>query len=38
MDDALAEVGFPPQSKDQKARILEVMDLKIDRWDSISGD
>jgi hypothetical protein len=38
MDKALEAQGFPPQSKEQKARILEVMELRIDGWDRISGD
>ena len=38
MDDALKAQGFPSQSKEQKARILDAMDLKIDNWDRISGD
>ncbi len=38
MDDALKAQGFPPQTKEQKARILDVMGLKIEGWDRISGD
>jgi hypothetical protein len=38
MDRALEVQGFPPQSKEQKARILEVMGLRIAGWDRISGD
>lgn len=38
MDDALNAQNFPPQSKEQKARILDAMELKIENWDRISGD
>ena len=38
MDKALEAHGFPPQSKEQKERILEVMELRIPRWDKITGD
>lgn len=38
MDRALETQGFPPQSKEQKERILEVMELRIPRWDKITGD
>jgi hypothetical protein len=38
MDKALETQGFPPQSKEQKERILEAMELKIDGWEKWSGD
>lgn len=38
MDKVLEAQGFPPQSKEQKERILEVMELRIPRWDKITGD
>jgi len=38
MDKELEAQGFPPQSKEQKARILEAMELRIDGWENISGD
>ncbi len=38
MDKELETQGFPPQSKEQKERILEVMGLRIPRWDEITGD
>ncbi|MFC2017119.1 hypothetical protein ACFLUD_01735 [Chloroflexota bacterium] len=38
MDKELEAQGFPSQSKEQKERILEVMELKIPNWDRISGD
>jgi len=38
VDKALETQGFPPQSKEQKARILEEMGLRIAGWDEISGD
>ncbi len=38
MDKALEAQGFPPQSKEQKERILEAMELRIPRWDEITGD
>lgn len=38
MDKALLEEGFPPQSKDQKRRILEAMNLAIEEWDLITKD
>lgn len=37
MDRTLEAQGFPPQSKEQKARILEAMELRIDGWEKISG-
>ena len=36
MDKALAAQGFPPQSKEQKERILEAMELRIPNWERIS--
>ncbi len=38
MDKALEAQGFPPQSKEQKERVLEAMELKIDGWEKWSGD
>jgi hypothetical protein len=38
MDKELAAQGFPPQSKKQKERILEAMELRIDGWERWSGD
>ena len=38
MDKELEGQGFPPQSKEQKARILEAMELRIDGWEKCSGD
>jgi len=38
MDKELEAQGFPPQLKEQKERILEVMELRIRGWDRISGD
>lgn len=38
MDKALEARGFPPQSKEQKERILEAMGLKFDDWEKWSGD
>lgn len=38
MDEALKDQGFPPQSKEQKERILEAMELKFDGWEKWSGD
>ena len=38
MDKALEKKGFPLQSKAQKERILEVMELKFDGWEKWSGD
>jgi len=38
MDKELEARGFPPQSYEQKERILEAMDLRIDGWDRITGD
>ena len=38
MDKALESQGFPPQTKEQKERILEVMEMRIPRWDKITGD
>ena len=38
MDNALEAEGFPPQSKQQKERILEAMELRIDGWEEITGD
>jgi len=38
MDKALQSHGFPPQSKEQKERILEAMELRIDGWERWSGD
>ena len=37
MDKALEAKGFPPQSKEQKERILEVMELRIPGWEKITG-
>lgn len=36
MDMELEKQGFPVQSKEQKERILEVMDLKFENWETIS--
>ena len=36
MDKELEAQGFPPQSKEQKERILEAMDLRINGWERIS--
>ena len=33
MDKALEAQGFPPQSKEQKERILEAMELRIPNWE-----
>ena len=38
MDKELEAQGFPHQSKEQKERILEAMELNIRGWDKISGD
>ena len=38
MDKELAAQGFPPQSKEQKEKILKEMDLLIPNWDKITGD
>ena len=38
MDKALQSHGFPPQSKEQKERILEAMELRLDGWEEWSGD
>jgi len=38
MDKELEAQGFPPQSKEQKERILEAMELRIDGWEKFSGD
>jgi len=38
MDRALEAKGFPPQSKEQKERILEAMELRIPDWEKITGD
>lgn len=38
MDKALEAQGFSPQSKEQKERILDAMNLRIDGWDRITGD
>ena len=38
IDKELEAQGFPPQSKEQKERILEAMKLRIDGWERISGD
>ena len=38
MDKALEIQGFPPQSKAQKERILEAMDLRVDGWENYTGD
>ena len=38
MDKALESQGFPPQTKEQKEIILEVMELRIPNWDKITGD
>jgi hypothetical protein len=38
MDKELEAHGFPPQSKEQKERILEAMELKFDGWEKWSGD
>jgi len=38
MDDALIAEGFPPQSIQQKERILNAMELNIERWKQITGD
>ena len=38
MDKALESQGFSPQTKEQKERILEVMELRIRNWDKITGD
>ena len=38
MDRELEAQGFPPQSKEQKERILEAMGLRIKGWESITGD
>ena len=38
MDKELEAVGFRPQSKEQKARILEAMGLRIKGWERLSGD
>ncbi|WP_411814338.1 hypothetical protein [Dehalococcoides mccartyi] len=38
MDKALESQGFPPQTKEQKGKILEVMGLRIPNWDKITGD
>ena len=38
MDRALEAQGFSPQTKEQKERILEAMELRIPRWDKITGD
>ena len=36
MDIELKKHGFPAQSKEQKERILEVLGLKFENWDTIS--
>lgn len=38
MDKELEAQGFPPQSKEQKERILEAMELRIEGWERFSGD
>lgn len=38
MDKALQAQGFPPQSKQQKERILDTMNLRIDGWEPFTGD
>ena len=38
MDKELEARGFKPQSKKQKERVLEAMELKIPGWDRITGD
>lgn len=38
MDKALETQGFPPQTKYQKEKILEVMNLRIPNWDRITHD
>jgi len=38
MDKELEVVGFQPQSKEQKERILEAMGLRIEGWERLSGD
>ena len=38
MDRELEALGFPPQSKKQKERILAAIELNIDGWDEITGD
>lgn len=38
MDKALEAQGFPPQSKEQKERILEAMELRFDGWEKWTGD
>jgi len=38
MDKALKAKGFPPQSKEQKERVLEAMELRFDGWEKWSGD
>ena len=38
MDKALEAEGFPPQSKEQKERILETMELRIRNWERYTGD
>ncbi len=38
MDKELEAQGFPRQSKEEKERILEAMELNIRGWDKITGD
>ncbi len=38
MDKELEDKGFPRQSKEQKEHNLEVMGLRIDGWEEITGD
>ena len=38
MDKALEKIGFQSQSKAQKERILECMELKFEGWEKWSGD
>ena len=38
MDIALEAQGFPSQSREQKERILEAMELRFDGWDEWSGE
>ncbi len=38
MDVELAAAGFPPQTREQKERILEAMELRMDGWERWTGD
>lgn len=38
VDMELAQLGFPPPSKEQKERALEALELNLDGWEQYTGD